>query len=615
MIQGTNRTIAVMTLVGLLAAIFLGPGPAVAGQSCDELESAFATIENQPGYEIFIEEHKPCELAFVAVQRLAAIAVTNKDWPAAAAIYRKYRSSFPDMAERFANIIELLEDGGEGLVARNLGEEVNTARSEFRPVINAAGDRLYFARDRGGAAGNEDVYVSEFSGRYWRKGRNMGAPVSTDSFEMPLGVSADSTRMTLFGNYPGSLGRGDIFYVELGDLCAVSVNPFPPPINSEFFDSDAMLAADGRTMLFVSERPGSGGVGAFHPKDALFHGSYGGNTDIYVYAEKEDGSYGAINLGEVINTPYSEYSPFLHPDGKTLYFSSDGHYGLGGLDVFKSTRLSDTSWTEWSTPVNLGKEINGPHNDWGYQIDTPGETAYFSALGRLDGFGGHDLYAVELPAKVRPLPVVKVAGRVIDPAGRPLAAMVKWDNLTLDKTVGEAKSDPQTGAYFILLAAGNRYGYYAEKEGYVGRSENIDLSTLQDYREYTVDIILHPIRSLVEELVLRLNNVFFDFDKDVLRSESFLELDRWAAFLASNPEVRVEVRGHTDSWGNEAYNQDLSERRAWAVVDYLTGKGIAPTGLAAVGMGESRPLATNDNAPGRQQNRRVEIVLAPAAAK
>lgn len=608
MIQGTSRTIVIVAIIGMLTAIFFGPiQAAVAGPSCDDLAAPFAAIESQEGYERFIEKHGGCELAFVAVQRLAAPAVQSRDWSTAAAVYRQYRSLFPEMADRFTKTIALLEEDAEGLAVRNLGEEVNTSRSEFRPVVNAAGDRLYFARDRGTGAGNEDVYLSEFSGRYWQKAKNVGAPVSTDSFEMPLGISADGTRMTLFGNYPGSLGRGDIFYVEIGDFCAAGVTPFPPPINGEFFDSDAMLAADGRSMLFVSERPG--GVGEFHPKDSLFHGSYGGNTDIYVYTEMEDGSYGVINLGDVINTPYSEYSPFLHPDGKTLYFSSDGHYGIGGLDVFKSTRLSDSSWTEWSEPVNLGKEINSAHNDWGYQIDTPGDTAYFSALGRPDGFGGHDLYSVELPAKARPLAVVKVGGRVVDPEGRPLAALVKWENLNTGKTVGEAKSDPATGAYFILLAGGNRYGYFAEKEGYAGRSENIDLSDLQDYREYSVDIILHPIRELVEELVLKLNNVFFDFDKYVLRPDSFPELDRWVAFLNANPRVRVEIRGHTDSWGSQSYNRTLSEKRARAVVDYLVGKSVNGAKLMAFGLGESQPVATNENAPGRQQNRRVEIVL------
>jgi hypothetical protein len=261
---------------------------------------------------------------------------------------------------------------------------------------------------------------------------------------MMLDISSDSNKMTLMGNFSGSFGGGDIFYAERGKKCWSEIKHYPGPINTEYFDSDAMLPADGRTLLFVSDRPGN--VGAFKPKETLFHGSYAGNTDIYVYVETGAGEGKLTNLGPVINTPYAEYSPYLHPDGKTLFFSSSGHYGLGGLDVFVATRQSDSSWTEWSEPVNLGKQINGPYNDWGFQITTGGDLAYYATAEKKSGCwegditapgeacGPSDIFTTELPALARPAVTVTVSGMVMDPDKNPLEANIAWNDLTLNKS-------------------------------------------------------------------------------------------------------------------------------------------------------------------------------------
>jgi outer membrane protein OmpA-like peptidoglycan-associated protein len=348
-----------------------------------------------------------------------------------------------------------------------------------------------------------------------------------------------------------------------------------------------------------------------------------------------------INLGEVINTPYAEYSPFLHPDGKTLYFSSDGHPGLGGLDVFKSTRLSSDSWTEWSEPVNLGKEINTPDNDWGYQFPAAGDRAYFAVANRPGGYGGSDIYSIGLPTVAKPATVITIYGTVTDPDGNFLAADIRWNDIDAGKEVGEATSDPQTGEFVINLPGGGRYSYYAEKAGYMGESEHVDLTEDLGYREYAIDIVLYPIpqqpaapEPVAEEpppavmpaepapvitpepepepevvAVIRMNNIFFDFDQATLRRESRLELDRWVRLLKENPALSLEVAGYADSIGTEAYNQKLSERRAQAVCDYLGQQGIDPGRLVAKGFGELQPAASNDTAEGRQRNRRVEAKI------
>jgi outer membrane protein OmpA-like peptidoglycan-associated protein len=613
----TGRKMVFGALIFLLALI---PQLVVAAQMCEDREVLLQQAVTVQDYEQFIADNSPCELAFVAVQRLAAADVNEKKWQAAAAVYKKYRPSFPDMAERFDKIINLLETPDEYLDKANLGSGVNTRGSEFRPIISADNQTLYFTRNRGEGAGGEDIYYSTLYRGTWQNARNVGPPISTPDHEMMLGISADNNKMTLLGNYPGSFGRGDIFYAERGKKCWSEVKHYPAPINTEHFDSDAMLPADGRTILFVSDRPGN--VGPFKPKEMLFHGGYAGNTDIYVYVETPGGEGQLVNLGPTINTPFAEYSPFLHPDGRTLYFSSEGHYGLGGLDVFVSTRLSDSSWTKWSEPVNLGKELNGPYNDWGFQIATAGDLAYYATAvkktdcweGDIDtpriGCGPSNIYSTELPAIARPAVAVTVSGKVMDPDKNPLEAEIVWNDLTLNKSAGIAKSDPDSGEYLIVLPAGHKYGYSAEKEGYMGASATLDFTGVTAFTEYRHDIILYPFDKLIKEkITLRMNNIFFDFDKATLRSESYHELNRWVDVLKKHPDLKAEIHGHTCSIGTETYNQGLSERRAAAVVNYLVSQGIDRNRLTMKGYGETMPAASNKTQEGRELNRRVEVLF------
>jgi outer membrane protein OmpA-like peptidoglycan-associated protein len=596
------------------------PQLVVADQTCEEREILLQQAVTVQDFEQFITDNSPCELAFVAVQRLAGVHVNDMNWEAAADIFQKYKASFPSMTERFDKIISLLKAPGENLAKSRLGSGVNTRGSEFRPIISADSQTLYFTRNRGEEAGREDIYYATKHRRKWQKADNVGPPISTPSYEMMLGISADNNKMTLMGNYPGSFGRGDIFYAEKGKKCWTEIKHYPAPINSEHFDSDAMLPADGRTILFVSDRPG--GNGPFKPKESLFHGSYAGNTDIYVYTETASGEGTLINLGPTINTPHAEYSPYLHPDGRTLYFSSSGHYGLGGLDVFVATRQSNSSWTDWTEPVNLGKEINGPYNDWGFQITTAGNLAYYATAEKKSGCwdgdigspqtgcGPSDIFATELPTLARPAAAVAVFGTVMDPDKNPLEADIVWNDLTLNKSAGIAQSDPDSGEYVIVLPAGHKYGYSAEKEGYIGASATLDFTDITTYTEYRHDIVLYPLGTLIEEQIsLAMNNIFFDFDKYSLRPESRFELKRWVDVFKKHPELKAEIHGHTCWIGTNEYNQNLSERRASAVVNYLVSQGIDKSRLTRKGFGETKPAASNETQKGREMNRRVEVLF------
>ena len=566
-----------------------------------------STSETVEQYDAYIKRNAPEEDAFVAVQRVAEPYIQEGQWEKAANVFETYRPLFKAMDLRFEKIISLLEAVEESLVVTNLGSGINTDANEYIPVPSADGLLLYFlGRHRSDCYGGEDVFVSHLQNGKWQKAVNLGKSINTNLNEAIQSISADGNRIILFGNYDESFGKGDIFYADKTKDGWFDIQHFPKSINSQYFDADASMTSDGKAMLFTSDRPG--GVGSLHEKSELFHGHYGGNTDIYVSLKTEEGWSEPINLGPAINTPYIERTPFLHPDGKTLYFSSDGHYGLGRLDVFKAVRLSEDSWTEWSEPVNLGKEINTADDDWGYQVATLGDVAYFSARGKSGGFGGSDIYSITLPEEVRPEAVATISGKVTDGSGKVLEAVIKWEDLSTGENVGQLKSNPQDGSYFIVLPLGKNYGYYAEKEGYYPVSNNIDLQDETESLNITEDIVLLLIEKIKEEEIpVRINNIFFDFDKSELRPESFPELNRLAKVLQENPDRKVEISGHTCSMGTEAYNRDLSKRRAQSVVGYLISVGCDDASLISTGYGESKPIASNETEEGRSQNRRVEF--------
>jgi len=488
----TLLRIGSVIVVTMVCVLFHQP-VSVYSQSFEEtMNEEFQTAVKTGDYNPFIEKYKPDEMAFVAVQHLAKPYLDEKDWQGAASVFQKYKTYFPVIEERFNKIIDLLKTSEKNLIVNNLGASINSKRGEYSPIISADGKKLYFCRNNGLYSGGEDVYVSGlFNNNEWEEALKLESPICTDNNEGPIGISADGNTLLLFGAYSGSFGRGDNFYAEKTNFGWSEIKHYPKPINSEYFDAYAVLTADGKAILFTSDRPRYGAE--FHKKYDFYHGNYWGNIDIYVSIKTDSGWSESINLGKTINTAYCDYSPFLHADGKTLYFSSDGHYSFGGLDVFRTTRLSDTSWTEWSEPINLGKEINGPDNDWGYRVTTSGDLAYFSAQNKPDGYGSADIYCIELPDTAKPLAVTTVSGKVTDPNGKPLNVAIKWNNLTQKKEVGEATSDPQNGDYFIALPAGHNYSYHAEKEGYIGKSEHLDLTDKEEYTEYTLDIVLYPV--------------------------------------------------------------------------------------------------------------------------
>ncbi|HEY3875182.1 MAG TPA: OmpA family protein [Candidatus Kapabacteria bacterium] len=621
--------------------------------SCSTLDLTREPSAGDRGeYIQFIEKSAPSEDAFVAVQRLAAPAIEQKDWNGAALVYSEFKPKFPTMAARFDTILAILNAPEDTVPTVLLGDSINTAADEFLPVITVDGKTLYFCRDN--ISTDDDVMVShridtglqamvagyktvvnDMEGK-WTSAEHVSPPIFTIHSEAPTGVSPDGNRLLLFGNYDmpmdsihpltdtfgGStsgpiIAKANLFYSDKQDNGDWGqVKPFPWPINSSHFECDAKLSSDGKELFFVSDRPG--GIGQYHPKPRgslngpFFHGSLWGNTDIYVSIKQPDGSWGMpINLGPKINTPYAERSPFLHPDGKTLYFASEGHAGIGGLDIYRSVRLDSSDWTKWSTPVNLGKAINTAGADWGYVLSTDGTTAYMTVANK--SLHNYDIACMTLPKAVRPAGVATITGKITDDKGKPVVAKIKWDDLESGKNVGEISSDPVTGSFFIALPLGRNYAYYAERQGYFPVSKNLDLrhdtvSGTDSTIHLDVDVTLASIKNLqASDSSIRLNNIFFDFNKITLNPESYSELDRLAAILRTTPDVHVEIDAYTDNKGPQSYNVELSKRRAQSVVDYLVTHGTASSRLTARGLGNIKPIATNETDEGRAQNRRVEF--------
>jgi outer membrane protein OmpA-like peptidoglycan-associated protein len=561
---------------------------------------------NQKELDALIKDYSPAEDAFVAVQRIAAPYIDEKNWSKAIKVFERYKSYFPEMKNRFDKIIDLLKVDDDSLPITRLENINSESYSEYIPVPSLDGKIMYFCgNSRPDGMGNEDIFYSIFLNNEWQTPKLMPNGINTISSEAPLSISADGNKLVIFGNYDDSYGNGDMWYVEKTENGWSKRIHFPEPINSKYFDADGSFTPDGKAFLFASTRPG--GIGNYHEKKDLFHGDLQGNFDIWVCIKTENGWSEPINLGSTINTPYADRGPFLHSDGKTLYFSSDGHYGLGFYDVFKSVRLSDTSWTEWSEPVNLGKTINTVGTDNSYKIIPFGDIAYYSSGSKTNP---SDIYSITLPKKAKPeLFVVTISGKVVDEKGEPLSAKIKWENIENGDNLGILESNPQNGEFFIVLPVGKNYSYYAEKSGYYPITKNIDLKAINENRKINIDITLISQKTIEEGKPVVLNNIFFDYNKFELKSESYSELNRIVELFKTNSSWLIQINGHTDSKGDDDYNMKLSKNRAQSVVDYIISKGIDKSRINSIGYGKTSPVASNDTEEGREHNRRVEFSI------
>jgi len=475
----------------------------------------------------------------------------------------------------------------------NLGDSINSPNDEYINAITADEEWLYFTRlityDRkpGEYAGGrqEDFYKARRIDTVWSKAWNIGPPINTEGNEGALTISPDGNYLFFAGcNRDDGFGRCDIYWSRrMGDRWSVPEN-LGEVVNSPQWDSQPSFSSDGKTLYFVSNRPGGKG-----------------NSDIWTTVLQPDGRWSPpVNLGDSINTPEAEMSPFIHPDNQTLYFSSKGHPGMGGMDLFYSRKKQDGSW---GRPVNLGYPINTCADEITLVVNAKGNVAYISS-DKLGGKGRQDIYKFPLYEAAQPLLTTYFKGIVFDgETNRKLEAKFELIDLATSATVAESVSDRVTGEFLLALPSEKNYALNVSKEGYLFYSDNFSLKGSGSRQSpYIKNIPLKPVK-VGEDVILK--NIFFDTDRFTLKDESLAELKKLLDFLKKNPSLRIEISGHTDNTGTEQHNVELSKNRAKAVYDYLVGQGIKQFRLNYAGYGFSRPVDSNLTEEGRANNRRT----------
>jgi flagellar motor protein MotB len=477
----------------------------------------------------------------------------------------------------------------------NLGGNINTAANEYFPCLTADNQTLLFTRlvkDQKSFTGRqEDFFTSTWTGDGWQPARNIGPPINTPYNEGAPTLSADGNILiftaceSVNGYGPGRTGYGrcDLFISErIGTNWSEPKN-LGKPVNTRYWESQPSISSDGRSLYFVSNRDGY--------------------YDIFVTVMNDEGNWTEPEkLGDNINTDGYEGSVFIHPDNQTLYFSSDGHVGMGGLDIFMSRRDSTGNW---GPPVNLGYPINTHKDENSILVSADGTVALF-ASDREEGFGGLDLYSFDLYEEVRPQFVTYVKGIVFDEkTNEKLHARFELTDLKTGEVAVRSFSNIGSGEFLVCLPTDRDYALTVSREGYLFFSEHFNLSGVHLTTDpFLKDIPMKPIRA-GEAVVLR--NVFFETDKYNLKESSQVELRKLVEFMNRNPGVRVELGGHTDNVGTDEYNLRLSQNRAKAVYDYLISAGIADNRLVFKGYGSALPVDSNETEEGRAYNRRTEF--------
>ena len=516
----------------------------------------------------------------------------------------------------------------------NIGREINSEYEDYAPVLNEREDEIVFTTRRREDNLNEnvdndnkpfeDIFMATKSGGTWTYAKNIGTKVNTPYHDSNLALSADGNTLFIYKDD----GGGDIYYCERQpDGGWGEPVPMPGIINSSFEEKSITITKDEKTLYFTSNRPGG----------------YGG-TDIYRATKDSKGEWTDVrNLGPVINTEFDEDGPFIDYEGVMFYFSSKGHKGMGGHDIFYST--FDPQKNEWSKPSNLGYPINTPDDDV-YFISSPdGKRAYYSSV-REDGMGYTDIYLITIPEglkktepvvavepveqpkdtvavttvtpvvepKVEPKPEpkkelipLKYIVTVVDAADQsPINAKVRLQGAKDNVIVSSNNSNAGVFEFSISNDKSKDYRLSVEQEGYVFQNLNLTIAGASEEEKTLTRTI--ELRKLSVGVTSVLRNIYFDFDKATFKTEAYPELNKLEAMMRQNENLMVEIGGHTDAVGTKAYNLFLSKRRAEAVKDYLTKKGIDARRISAVGYGKTKPLASNDDEDeGRELNRRVEF--------
>lgn len=512
---------------------------------------------------------------------------------------------------------------------------LNTEYSEYRPKINGDESEMYFTSRRPFNSNSpvdedglyfEDIYYSVKNDGKWSAPARVNGPINSESHDACLYLSPDGQNMIIYRTSLENNNEGGIYQSQLSEGRWSEPKLMIAEVNSEYWETDANISADGNTLFYTSDKPGGQG-----------------GRDIWQMNRLPNGEWAKVqNLGYPVNSELDEEAPYLHPDGKTLYFSSKSHSTMGGFDVYSSTLNEDGTWTE---PVNLGYPINTTGDDVFYFPTNDGKKAYFSSF-REGGKGQQDIYMIDIPSyDLKTLAVYKglakystgdvIKDLVIDITkksneeqgtyrpnnvnGKFLFILQPGETFYIDyKLVDQVLKDTitvpnQGGVYDILKIVTVEDGKLVLKDAEIVDGQLVAINdkpeNITDLNDQQVKETLDAGKSIV------LNDLYFIYDKDKMISESQPDLTKLIKYMKEHPEAKITLEGHTDFKGEEDYNQNLSIKRAERVKNSLIAAGISASRIKTTGYGELKPIANNtnpdgtDNPEGRQKNRRVEVKI------
>ena len=465
--------------------------------------------------------------------------------------------------------------------------------SELLPVISSDGKTLYFTRTRFGIDSTEvfDIWKTDVTNdTIYSEPEFIGGNLASRAGIAVTAVSPDNNTLYLVGKLRDDAPPADRLLMTHRTATGWSIPEalHIRNLNNQGVFTDYSFGSDGKTLLMAVQRDSSIG-----------------DRDLYVSFFDGTSWSSPRWLGSTVNSPFTEMTPFLASDNKTLYFSSNRPGGIGVTDVYRTIRLDD-SWQNWSKPENLGPTVNRPGRTTYYTEDARGTYAYLCWKARLEDQS--DIYRIKVSHSRA---VALLHGIVSDSKGKPILARIYYERLSDGKELGAARSDPTTGAYQVTLPSGEEYAVHADRDGYFPTSEHFDLTTLKEFTSIEKNLTLSKVEA---GAVVRLQNVFFETGKATLLPTSFVELDRVVQLLVEHPSYRLEIQGHTDSVGSPQANLLLSRERAESVSTYLISKGITQNQLEVKAFGQTQPITTNATEEGRAQNRRVQFVILAAAA-
>ncbi|GAB4335408.1 MAG: hypothetical protein OHK0038_13080 [Flammeovirgaceae bacterium] len=538
----------------------------------------------------------------------------NHEFNQAIAYYKKHLEKEKKFtAENDSQMIDYLInqcENGKKMIAYpinveiyNLGDSINTEAPEIAPVVSADETRLIFTSRRKDSTGGEidptvglpyeDIYIVEKNEKgEWGKPKNIGAPINTAGHDASIGLSPDGQEIFIYKDeYSAtSLLTGSIYKSVIKDGKWSKPEKLQDGINSKTRETHATITPDEKLMIFTSSRKEEGSMGGL---------------DLYMVRRLPNLEWAKpVNLGSVINTKYDEESPFLHPNGKMLYFSSKGHDSMGGFDIFYSEW--DEKNQQWSKPKNVGYPINTADDDIFYSVSADGMRGYFTSV-REDSKGGHDLYVADVPS--RDLKIIALKGKVFDKdTQKPLDATVVAVNNEDGTFVSLANSNNTNGRFSLFLEPNKNYGIRVIRDGYLFKSLNINVPNQFEYLE--LDETFYMQKNGAEKLEV-LNNIFFQDETADLMVTSDAELEVLKDWLRTHPEYIVEIAVHSDNTQDKLVALYSTQAKADAIVEEL--KKIGVDGRRVVGKGYgfgfNYPVATNLTTMGRLKNNRIEYIV------